>query len=416
MDDLNKLNSRNCSTEINNVIKKYSKYLYELINQLNHGFIVEPRASQILKSIYNIIQKSWSIPEHGYKIGIELCMAVKDSGGLDIILKMSSDFLDEASLILEQCLTNDNVSYLARNGLGRIVRVATSCVQNGEVVIGTGILEHILKHTEGSCLEITRFGGLDSLIIGCQKDNVIALRHCAGAFINLALFGGSRAIDVMIKQNVLNWLFYLAFHDDVKTNYLACLTIAILVSEKTIVTKKIEMECIKMVEKLIITLETYLTSQKPRDFMMNELKMFHGQRKEWMQQLVPYLSSKNEIARSLVAFQFLMEADIRKFQNCNEILKDINVIEPLKKVANTFDDNLASKYATKTLILIGECVPHKLPPQVIHWTKEDVREWIKQIGLTDHAAKFSITGESLLKLKELNLRDDFDIIMKCQIE
>lgn len=409
LNDLNKLNAGSCSIEIDNVIKNYSKHLYELINQLNHGFLAEPRANQILQSIYEILYKSWSVPEHGYIIGTELCEAVQKSGGLGLILKMSSEFLESASKILEQCLTNDNVSYLAKNGLGRIVRVATSCVQNGEVEIGTGILEHILKHSEGSCLEIIRFGGLDSLIIGCQKDNVNSLRHCAGAFINLALFGGSRAVEVMMKQNVLNWLFYLAFHDDVKTNYLACLTITILVSDKIIVTKKIEMECMKMVEKLVITLETYLISQKPRDFMIKELKVFHGQRKEWLQHLVPYLSSKNETARSLVAFQFLMEADIRNHHNCNEILKDLNVIEPLKKVANTFDDNLATKYATKTLILIGECLPHKLPPQVIHWTKEDVREWIKQIGLTDHAAKFSITGESLLKLKEMNLRDDFDI-------
>lgn len=408
-DDLNNLNVWSCSIEIDNVIKKYSKYLYELVHQLGPGFIAESRASQILQSIYEIMYKSWLVPEHGYRIGKNLCETVKDSGGLDLILKMSSEFLESSSQILEQCLTNENVSYLAKTGLVRIVRVATSCVQNGEVEIGTGILKHILKHSEGSCLEIIRFGGLDSLIIGCQKDNVNSLRHCAEAFINLALFGGSRAVEVMMKQNVLNWLFYLAFHDDVKTNYMACLTITILVSDKIIVTKKIEMDGMKMVEKLVDTLETYLISQKPRNFMMKELKVFHGQRKEWLQHLVPYLSSKNETARSLVAFQFLMEADIRKQHNCNDIFKDLNVIEPLKKVANTFDDNLASKYATKTLILIGECLPHKLPPQVIHWTKEDVREWIKQIGLNDHAAKFSITGESLLKLKELNLRDDFDI-------
>lgn len=409
LDDLNNLNARSCSTEIDNVIKKYSKHLDELVHHLNRGFVIEPRAIQVLKSIHDILHKSWSIPEHGYKIGTELCKALKVSDGLDIILRMTSEFSSTASPVLEQCLTNDNVSYLARNGLGKIVKVATSCVQNGEVETGTGILEHLLKHSEASCLEVIRFGGIDALIIGCQKDNVIALRHCAGAFINLALFGGSRAIEIMTKQNVLNWLFYLAFHDDVKTNYLACLTITILVSDKIDVTKKIEMECMKMVEKLLTTLEPYLLSQKPRDFLMNKLEMFHGQSKEWLQQLVPYLSSKNETSRNLVAFQFYVEADIRKYHNCNGILKDINVIEPLKKVANTFDDNFASKYATKTLILIGECLPHKLPPQVIHWTKEDVREWIKQIGLTEHAAKFSITGESLLKLKEMNLRDDFDI-------
>lgn len=408
LDDLNKLNARSFSTEIDNAIEKYSKYLYELINHLNHGFILEPKGSQILQSIYDIFRKSWSIPKHGYKIGTDLCKALKDSNGLDIILKMSSD-IKIASHILEQCLTNDNVSYLARNGLGKIVKVASTCVENGEVEVGTGILEHIFKHSEGSCLEIIRFGGLDVLIIGCQKNNVTSLRHCAGAFVNLAFFGGSRAIEVMMKQNVFNWLFYLAFHDDVKTNYLACLAITILVSDKIVFTKNIEMECVKMVEKLIITLESYLVDQKPRDFMMNELEMFHGQRKEWLQKLVPYLSSENEITRSLVTFQFYMEADIRKFQNYKAILKDINVIEPLKKVTNTFDDNVASKYATETLKLIGELIPHKLPPQVIHWTKEDVREWIKQIGLTEHVAKFSMTGESLLKLKELNLRDDYDI-------
>lgn len=407
LDDFNKLNAKNCATEIDNFIIKYSKHLSKLVHSLNHGFILELSAKQILITIYEILQKSWSVPDHGYKIGTKLCETLKDTGGLDIILNISSKHLIAGSQILEQCLTYNNVSYLAKNGLGTVVKVAASCVQIKAVEIGTGILEHILKYNEETCLEIIGFGGLDVIIIGCQKDNVISLRHCAGAFMNLALFGGCRAIEIMIKENVLNWLFYLAFHDDVKTNYFACLTISLLISDEIIVSKK--MECIKMVEKLVITLKSFLTAQNPREFMMNDLEMFHGQRKEWLQQLVPYLNSKNKIALSLVAFQFYMEADIRKFQNCNDIFKDLNVIESLKKVANTFDDNLSSKYATETLILIGECVIIKLPPLVINWTKENVQEWMKQIGLTDHAAKFFINGESLSKLKELNLRDDFDI-------
>jgi len=64
--------------------------------------------------------------------------------------------------------------------------------------------------------------------------DVETLRNCAGALVNLSLYGGAENQEAMIKKKVHLWLFPLAFHHDDSIKYYACLAIAALVANKEI--------------------------------------------------------------------------------------------------------------------------------------------------------------------------------------
>ena len=61
-----------------------------------------------------------------------------------------------------------------------------------------------------------------------------------------------------------------------------------------------------------------------------------------------------------------------------QVFYDIEVIEPLRKVASS-PDSVASRLASQALQLIGEEVPHKLSQQVPLWTVEDVAHWVSEV-------------------------------------
>lgn len=173
--------------------------------------------------------------------------------------------------------------------------------------------------------------------------------------------------------------------------------------------KEIEAEVLK--SGTLDLVEPFVTSHNPSEFAKSNLAHAHGQSKHWLQRLVPVLSSNREEARNLAAFHFCMEAGIKKEQGSTEIFREIGAIEPLKVVASC-PNAIASKFAAQALRLIGEEVPHKLSQQVPLWSVEDVREWVKQIGFTEHERHFwqsRVDGDLLLQLTEENLREDIGI-------
>lgn len=176
----------------------------------------------------------------------------------------------------------------------------------------------------------------------------------------------------MIKRKVPVWLFPLAFHNDDNIKYYACLAIAVLVANT-------EIEAAVLKSGTLDLVEPFVMSHSPSEFAKSNLAHAHGQNQNWLQKLVPVLSSNREEARNLAAFHFCMEAGIKKQQGKTDLFKEIGAIDPLKKVASC-PNAVASKYAAQTLRLIGETVPHKLSQQVPLWSTEDVREWVRQIG------------------------------------
>lgn len=406
-DDLEKLCSSSNPLDVEQAILKYSQHVNNCVRQMSQA-----KVPKVLDNLNEIIRRAWAVPTFGHELGASLCNALKQNGGLDLLMRncMEDDreLQFSSARLLEQCLTTENRAHVVENGLDKVVNVACVCTRNSHTDhsrVGTGILEHLFKHSEGTCSDVIRLGGLDAVLFECRKNDVETLRHCAGALANLSLYGGAENQEAMINRKVPMWLFPLAFHDDDNIKYYACLAIAVLVANK-----EIEAEVLK--SGTLDLVEPFVTTHNPYEFAKSNLAHAHGQSKHWLQRLVPVLSSKREEARNLVAFHFCMEAGIKKQQGNTEIFREIGAIEPLKKVASC-PNAIASKFAAQALRLIGEAVPHKLSQQVPLWSVEDVREWVKQIGFGEYEHSFydsKVDGDLLLQLTETNLKEDLGVV------
>lgn len=94
----------------------------------------------------------------------------------------------------------------------------------------------------------------------------------------------------------------------------------------------------------------------------------------------------------MAAFHFTMEAAIKKDQQKLEILQvcfpfsqtfksfvqEIGAIQALKEVASS-PDELAAKFASESLLLIGEEIPYRLSQQVPCWSISDVVYWVEKV-------------------------------------
>lgn len=410
-EDLEKLSVSSNTLEVETAIRKYSSCLDNFVRTLHDNANLK-KAPNILNCINDIMQRAWAVPTHGHELGYSLCNALRNCGGLDLLManctKGDSELQFGSAKVLEQCLTTENRAHVVENGLDKVVNVACVCTKNANSVdhsrVGTGILEHLFKHSEETCSDVIRLGGLDAVLFECRKNDVETLRHCAGALANLSLYGGADNQEAMIKRKVPMWLFPLAFHNDDNIKYYACLAITVLVANT-------EIEAAVLNSGTLDLVEPFVTSHNPSEFAKSNLAHAHGQSKNWLQRLVPVLSSKREEARNLAAFHFCMEAGIKKQQGNTEIFHEIGAIEPLKIVASC-PNAVASKYAAQALRLIGEEVPHKLSQQVPLWSTEDVREWVKQIGFIEYAPNFvesRVDGDLLLQLNEDNLIEDIGL-------
>uniref|UniRef100_A0A1I8N514 ADP-ribosyl cyclase/cyclic ADP-ribose hydrolase n=1 Tax=Musca domestica TaxID=7370 RepID=A0A1I8N514_MUSDO len=411
IDDLMSLSANSGQREIEQAISKYSNMLTNCVSTLQEKK-ADSEATLFLDKINEVIRRAWAVPTHGHELGYSLCNSLRSSGGLDLLMRncVQSDMRIKFSSakLLEQCLTTENRTHVVENGLDKVVNVACVCTKNQSTEhsrVGTGILEHLFKHSEGTCSDVIKLGGLDAVLFECRTSDVETLRHCASALANLSLYGGAENQEAMILRKVPMWLFPLAFHNDDNIKYYACLAIAVLVANKEIEAEVLKSGCLDLVEP-------FVTSHDPSEFAKSNLAHAHGQSKHWLQRLVPVLSSNREEARSLAAFHFCMEAGIKREQGNTEIFREIGAIEALKTVASC-PNAIASKFAAQALRLIGETVPHKLSQQVPLWSVEDVQEWVKQIGFGQCVKQFEesqVDGDLLLKLTDKNLRDDIGIM------
>lgn len=418
LEDLDLLCSKSTPQDVEMSIAKYSEFFNNVIERLQisgggTAIISNDKVLSLLDRVNLIIRKAWAVPTHGHQFGYSLCNTLRVKGGLDLLMSnciVNDDRLQFSSArLLEQCLTTENRAYVVDNGLEKVVNVACVCTKNPNSAeharIGTGILEHLFKHSEVTCSDVIRLGGLDAVLFECRKNDVDTLRHCAGALANLSLYGGAENQEAMIKRKVPMWLFPLAFHNDDNIKYYACLAIAVLVANK-------EIEAAVLKSGTLDLVEPFVTTHNPYEFAKSNLAHAHGQSKNWLERLVPVLNSKREEARNLATFHFCMEAGIKKQQGNTEIFRSIGLIQPLKKVASC-PNAIASKFAAQALRLIGEEIPHKLSQQVPLWSSEDVQEWVKQIGFAEYANNFvesRVDGDLLLQLTEDNLREDIGLV------
>ncbi|XP_050531606.1 NAD(+) hydrolase sarm1 isoform X2 [Daktulosphaira vitifoliae] len=411
-DDLDQLREMANTQDVEVAINKYSMYIETTVKGLTTGKYAETKGPLVLNKMYDMICKAWAVPTYGHELGYSLCNTLRDCGGMDMLLNncMSKDqkIQFSSARLLEQCLTTENRTYVVDNGLEKVVHVV--CAYKSQVSsadqskVSTGLLEHLFKHSEVTCSDVIRLGGLDVLLYECRRRDIETLRHCAGALANLSLYGGAENQELMIKRNVPTWLFTLAFNNDDNIKYYAFLAIAVLVANK-------EIEAAVLKSETLDLIDPFVTTHTPSEFAKSNLAHAHGQSHHWLERLVPVLSSIREEACNLAAFHFCMEAGIKKQQGKTHLFKEINAIEPLKKVASC-PNAIASKFAAQALRLVGEVVPHKLSQQVPLWSPEDVSLWVKQIGFSECARNFvesRVDGDLLLQLHEHNLRDDIGI-------
>ncbi|XP_017760972.1 PREDICTED: LOW QUALITY PROTEIN: sterile alpha and TIR motif-containing protein 1-like [Eufriesea mexicana] len=303
LDDLDLLCSKSNPQDVDRAIAKYPSFLDSFVERLKANDCKNGKAPLLLNRVNEIIRKAWAVPTHGHELGYILCNTLRTRGGLDLLLSncIASDHELRFSLarLLEQCLTTENRAHVVERGLEKVVNVACVCTKNANSVdhsrVGTGILEHLFKHSEGTCSDVIRLGGLDAVLFECRKNDVETLRHCAGALANLSLYGGAENQKAMIRRKVPMWLFPLAFHNDDNIKYYACLAIAVLVANK-------EIEAAVLKSGTLDLVEPFVTSHNPYEFAKSNLAHAHGQSKNWLEWLVPVLSSKREEARNLAAF------------------------------------------------------------------------------------------------------------------
>lgn len=138
----------------------------------------------------------------------------------------------------------------------------------------------------------------------CKSTDTESLRHCASALANVAIFGGAENQEAMIQRQVPNWLFPLAFNEDVTIKYYACLAIAVLVANK-------EIEAAVLKSGTLELMQLFVQTHTPAELSVITATHSHGQSSIWLKRLIPVLLSNREEARNLSAFHFCMEAEIK---------------------------------------------------------------------------------------------------------
>ncbi|XP_040569570.1 NAD(+) hydrolase sarm1 [Lepeophtheirus salmonis] len=408
LDDLDTITPQTNLSNVQNALVKYCGVMSNTVEAMKNDGNKDSLTSWI-KKVNDMMSRAWKVPSFGYEIGNTLCDIMRNNGGLDILIE--NCIADHQALqfnsakLLQQCLVTENRGYVVEKGLDKVVALAKKYSGDFRDIphsrVGTGILEHLFKHSETTCGNVIAMGGLDTVVAECKSTDVETLRHCASALANVAMYGGSENQEAMIQRKIPFWLFPLAFHNDDTIKYYACLAIAVLVANK-------EIEAAVQKSGTLELIEPFVQSHTPAEFAEISAAHSHGQSPHWLKRLIPVLTSQREEARNLAAFHFSMEAEIKKQQGNSELFYEIGAIESLKKVASS-PSGLAAKYAAQTLRTIGEEIPHKLSQQVPTWCIDDVKEWVKQIGFSAFSDSFfesRVDGDLLLQLNEDMLNED----------
>ena len=411
-DDLHSLTPDTNTQMVENTTMRYVTVMGNAVDQLKRE-TEDSAMADSMAAINNMMAQVWKVPALGHELGNTLCESLRKNGGLDMLIeKCVSDHKElqfQSAKLLQQCLVTANRGYVVEKGLDKVLTVAKKFTENivghpEKVRVGTGILEHLFKHSETTCSDVIAMGGLDHVVNVCKTTDIESLRHCASALANVAIFGGNETHEAMNQVRVPSWLFNLAVQNDDTIKYYAFLAIAVLVANK-------EIEAAVQKSGTLDLIDPFVRNHTPAEFSKITATHSHGQSSSWLKRLIPVLLSHREVARNLAAFHFCMEAEIKKQQGKPDHLHEIGCVESLRKVASG-PNGIASKYAAQTLRLIDEEVPHKLSQQVPTWSVQDVREWVKQIGFPQYADSFEesrVDGDLLLQLSEDMLREDIEM-------
>lgn len=432
MDELEMITNSTDPLDNNQAVIRCGRHLTSLLTSLTQSD--EEEQSTMLQQVDLVVQQAWSMPTGGPQTGHSLANVLRKQGGLDSLIRsceITARHLQKQQRqqqqqqkqqqlkrqqiqnvpihgvrVLNRCLTTENQAYVVEKGLvNRVARTASlsSCagIEKEDSRAVAEILELMMKHNEGTCSDVIRSGGLDAVLYQCMNDDIETLRHCAVALANLSLYGGPENQMVMLKRKAPNWLFRLAFHSDHCVKYYACLAIVTMVANKEIEAAILRSGTLELVAPLV-------TSHEPDKCARYIIATADGHSSSWLEKLLPVLQSAREEARNLAAFHFCMEAIIKKELNRTDVFQQIGAIEPLQMVASMPND-IAARFAARTLCCLGVEVPHKLSQHVPLWSVSDVATWVKQIDFHDFEHQFirsRVDGDLLLRLNDTMLNED----------
>ncbi|KAK6744010.1 hypothetical protein RB195_010984 [Necator americanus] len=376
--------------------------------------IMQATDEQIIEGctiVAKVMTKAWMIPKVSHDLSFALCDYLREKMYLDALIKL---FIGPTTCepvrlacgrVLEECMSLNNREYIVNKGwLKKIVSMAMKLNKNAEQQrMSLSIMESMFKHSSSTSLKLIEYGVLDHIIITSKRamDTPTTLRHAALGLANLTLYTCSEGKKKLIQKKLPEWLFLLVNQDDDLTRYYASLAICMLASIKEFESAVMKSDTLKLVEP-------FLLAHDATTFAGDHYKHSQGRPKEWLSRLLPMLKSMRREAKSMAAFHFAMEAAIKKDQNKLDVFQEIGAIQALKEVASS-PDEVAAKFASEALTVIGEEVPYKLAQQVPNWTVKDVQYWVKKIGFEDYVDSFAkqmVDGDILLHLTEKELERD----------
>ena len=213
--------------------------------------------NQGLTVMLQMIKEAWATPRIGRDLAYGLCDVLRDDGGLEILIgncdrSDTKEIQLNSARVLEQSLTVKNRDEVAKKGLEIVVHFADRAKDDIEMTkVATGILENLFKHSEDTCSNLIKYGGLDSLLYSIRNSDKITLRHCAVALANLAIYGGDENQSEMISHKAADWLFPLAFSSDDSIRYYAFLAISALSANKELEQSVVQSGTLDLVEPFI---------------------------------------------------------------------------------------------------------------------------------------------------------------------
>lgn len=337
---LSSLSAQSTQEEVDSTIVMYSTLLDNIVK----GFNDVTKASEI-------ISRAWTVPKYGHYIVNSLFKNLEESEGIDLI--MTLDVTEELHLpfarLLEHCLKTDSKTYVIDNWLEKVIEVACEKTQEENQCVHVDIIENLFDHDEATCSYVANLGGLDVVLFGCRSNDIKILRHCVTALLNVSLFCGPENYEEIVSDRKLHmWIFPLAFHADDIIKYYACLSVCVIYFNADEDTRA---EVLK--SGVLDLVESFVSSHNPSTFSGSDVNYTHEKNKNWLERLVPLLSFTREEVKTLAAFHFCMEAEIKTRDDSIGVFKEIGAIEQLKKIVGP-EESVVSKYVTEALNLMAE--------------------------------------------------------------
>ena len=164
-DDLECLTPTTNVKNVENALVKYCGIMSNSVKAMKKDGSADS-LSDWMSKLNDMMTKAWEVPSFGHDMGNTLCDILRNNGGLDLLIHSCvSDHRElqyNSAKLLQQCLVTENRGYVVDKGLDKVVEVAKNYTTDIRDVkksrVGTGILEHLFKHSETTCGDVIAMG------------------------------------------------------------------------------------------------------------------------------------------------------------------------------------------------------------------------------------------------------------------